>query len=104
MKFLLVVCSLSVAAPGAQQQLKPKEPMPSKSIEKVLAANTDSLMAIKGVVGVGIGELGGKPCLKVMVDRMTRKLRKQIPKSLEGYPVVIEETGEFKARRRTPRY
>jgi hypothetical protein len=32
-------------------------------------------------------------CLKVMVSEKTRELDQQIPKSLEGYPVVIEKTG-----------
>jgi hypothetical protein len=76
--------------------------MPSKTIENVLAANMDSLMSIEGVVGVGIGELKGKPCIKVMLDKKTRRLLRRIPKSLDGFPVVIEETGEFKARWKTP--
>ena len=88
----------------AENSHEAKEYMQSKPIEIVASAHTDSLMSIKGVVGVGIGELNGKPCIKVMLDKKTRRLVKQIPKSLEGYPVVIEETGEFKARRRTPRY
>lgn len=71
-----------------------------KSIEKVQEENTPRLKAIKGVVGVGIGELDGKPCVKVLVDRRTRRLVKQIPKSIDGYLVLIEETGEFKTRKR----
>ena len=34
---------------------------------------------------------------KVFVDKLTPELKDQIPKTLENYPVVIEETGEFKS-------
>lgn len=104
MNVLLILFFLFLIAPGSQQSQKPKKSMTTKSIENVLAANSDSIMAIKGVVGVGISQLDGKPCLKVMVDRISRITRKQIPKTLDGFPVVIEETGEFKARARTPQY
>jgi len=104
MKSLLVVCCFAFLAPGNQYQLKQKKSMPAKSIENVLAAHMDSLMSIEGVVGVGIGELKGKPCIKVMLDKKTRRRIKLIPKSLDGFPVVIEETGEFKARGKTPPY
>ena len=52
-------------------------------------------MAIPGVVGVYVGLMddGKTLCLKVMVSEKTRELDQQIPKSLEGYPVVIEKTG-----------
>ncbi len=102
MPFLLVVCFAAFLTPGSQRSLTQKKSMPSRTIESVLAANTDSLMSIKGVVGVGLGELKGKPCIKVMLDKKTRRVIKLIPKSLDGFSVVIEETGEFKAFKKTP--
>ena len=33
------------------------------------------------------------PCLKVMAVKKTEDLEKAIPKTLDGYPVEIEETG-----------
>jgi hypothetical protein len=105
MRFLLAVSLVAaVAAPGAQRHIIQKKTMPSMKIENILAAHTDSLMSIEGVVGVGIGELKGKPCIKVMLDKKTRRRIKLIPKSLDGFPVVIEETGEFKPRGETPPY
>lgn len=68
-----------------------------KPIEQVQEKYTDSLMSLDGVVGTAVGELNGKPCIKVYVKRKTAETKKGIPKSLEGYPVVIEETGELKA-------
>lgn len=54
-------------------------------------------MAIHGVAGTGQGEHNGKPCIKVFVTKKSRKLLRQIPEDLGGYPVIIEETGEFHA-------
>ena len=69
--------------------------MPRRDINAVLSAHECDLMAIPGVVGVYVGLMddGKTLCLKVMVSEETRELVQQIPKSLEGYPVVIEKTG-----------
>ncbi|MDA1257791.1 MAG: hypothetical protein O3C10_08105 [Chloroflexi bacterium] len=71
--------------------------MASKSIESVVAKAVDSLMALPGVVGVGIGEHGGEPCIRVMVDTATPTIRAGIPDQLSGYPVIVDETGPIKA-------
>ena len=69
--------------------------MPTSDINAVLRAHEDELMAIPGVVGVYVGLMddGKTLCLRVMVVKKTRDLERQVPKSLEGYAVVIEETG-----------
>ena len=54
-------------------------------------------MAVPGVVGIGQGEYEGKPCIKVLVTEKSPELLNQIPEDLGGYPVIIEETGEFHA-------
>ncbi len=74
-----------------------EKPMEQKPIEEVLKKYTDRLMAIPGVVGTGIGEFEGKPCIKVFVVKKTPEIEQKIPKVLEGYKVIIEETGEFRA-------
>ncbi|MGH8003363.1 MAG: hypothetical protein ACRECJ_01385 [Limisphaerales bacterium] len=71
--------------------------MTAKSIQQVQEEHTDHLMSLPGVVGTAIGESQGKPCIKVYVTQNTAEIEKGVPDSLEGYPVVIEETGEFKA-------
>jgi len=73
------------------------EDMPAKPIEEVLAKYTDELMSIPGVVGVGQGLQSDKPCITVLVIEETPELKKKIPKTLGGYPVVVEETGEIRA-------
>jgi hypothetical protein len=71
------------------------ETMSKLDINDVLRSRDKELLAIPGVVGVYVGVLddGKTPCLKVMVARKTTELERRIPKSLEGYSVVIEETG-----------
>lgn len=65
-------------------------------IESVKEARQAELLAIPGVVGVGIvsGPLG-EPVIAVYVAH--RSAAAQIPKMLEGYPVSVEVSGEFDA-------
>ena len=64
-----------------------------KPIELVLRTHTDSLMRIPGVVGTAIGLCDTTPCIKVLVARTTPVLQRSIPDTLDGWRVVIEETG-----------
>ena len=91
----LIALSLSACvSPGR------KEPMlaPSRPLTEVLAAHTPALMAIPGVVGTAESRtLNGKPCVLLMIAKLTPELRAKLPRELEGWPVRIEETGEFHA-------
>lgn len=71
--------------------------MATKSIDEVLKAHTIELMAIPGVIGTARGLCGNTPCIKVFVIERTPEAEKEIPPTLEGYPVEIEETGEIRA-------
>ena len=57
---------------------------------------TRSVMGRQGVSGTAIGERGGKPCLKVYVS--DPKAGRSLPKTVGGYPVVVETTGSFEGR------
>ncbi len=72
-----------------------QKPMTRKDINAVLRDHDKELLAIPGVVGVYVGLLPDDKtaCLKVMVVKETEDLKKRIPKSIEGYPVLIEESG-----------
>ena len=72
--------------------------MPEKSIETVLRAHSDRLMALPGVVGTAQGECEGEPCILILVAEATTELLRRIPSEIEGYPVDVEETGEIQAR------
>jgi hypothetical protein len=54
------------------------------------------LMSLPGVVGTAQGLCGGQSCIKVYVIKRTTELEQKIPHILEGYPVMIEETGEIR--------
>lgn len=71
--------------------------MPSRPIEEVLKEDSRYLMSIKGVVGTAQGLCDNRPCIKVFVIKKTAELEQKIPRVLDGYPVVIEESGEFHA-------
>ncbi len=71
--------------------------MSQPTIAAVLHQYTDSLMSIPGVVGTGIGQCAGQPCIKVFVAKKTPELGRQLPATLQGFPVAIAETGEIRA-------
>ncbi|GFO98156.1 hypothetical protein ig2599ANME_2378 [groundwater metagenome] len=72
-----------------------------RTIEEVKERNEDWLMNIdeENITGVGIEELNGELVIIVMVKEKTHELNRSIPKEIEGYKVVIEETGEIIARK-----
>jgi hypothetical protein len=72
--------------------------MSSKSIEQVLGENTGRWLKMDLVVGVAIGMLDDKPCIRILVASDAEKVRKQVPENVEGYPVIVEVTGSIKAR------
>jgi hypothetical protein len=70
----------------------------ARSIDEVLAAHTDSLMALPGVVGTAIGLCEGERCIKVLVADSNPAMRRRIPDRLEGYRVLVEVTGTITPR------
>jgi hypothetical protein len=57
-------------------------------------------MAIPGVTGTAETLCADKPCIKIYVDKKTPDIEKQIPPNIEGYSVVIQETGTIRPRQR----
>src|SRR4030067_3455439 len=96
---VLTVILLSIACSAAMRspvnQTGQQESMTKKDINAVLKDHDKELLGIPGVVGVYVGLLPDNktPCLKVMVVKETEDLKRRIPKSIEGYPVLIEESG-----------
>ncbi len=72
--------------------------MPDKTIEEVQEEHTGAWMTIPGVVGTAIGECRGKPCILVLTASDTQQIRRKIPAIVDGYPVVVQYTGEIRAR------
>ena len=71
--------------------------MPKPTIEQVLQAHSGEWMSLAGVVGMGIGDFEGRPCIKVFLAAQTPGLAEKFPSALEGYRVVLEVTGQFQA-------
>ncbi len=94
----MVVLSIQMA--GCAKAVKAgneEEGMAAKTIQEVLKEHTDEWMSIPGVVGTAIGESEGKPCIKILAVEKTKGLVNKIPSQVEGFPVVIQETGEIRA-------
>jgi hypothetical protein len=62
-----------------------------RTVDKALARNIDLLRSLKGVLKAEVGDLNGKPCIKVYVTEKTAEIERDIPDFIEGYPVVVEE-------------
>ena len=72
--------------------------MPRSNINEALSRQTQSLMTIPGVAGVYVGLVPDDktPCLKMIVVNHIEEIGKKIPRSLEGYPALIEESGPIR--------
>ena len=70
----------------------------ARSIDEVLAAHTDSLLALPGVVGTAIGMCDGERCIKVLLADSGAATKGRVPPRLEGYRVVVEVTGTIGPR------
>lgn len=75
-----------------------KSATPRRDINDVLRAHDKELLAIPGVVGVYVAVLddGKTPCLKVMLAQKSAQTERALPKTLEGYPIAVEVTGEIR--------
>lgn len=95
--FLLALGACGCVAPPARET-KDAMPAPARPLTEVLAAHTPELMAIPGVVGTAESlTKDGRPCILVLLAKSTPELRAKLPRELEGWPVVVEVTGEFHA-------
>jgi hypothetical protein len=71
-------------------------PRPDERMRRALERATELLG--DSVEGVGQGSTAeGQPCVLVMVSSRTPELEERVPKSIEGVPVEITETGPFTA-------
>ena len=68
-----------------------------KTIEQILEDRTDQWMAIPGIEGTAIGIFGNEPCIMILSSVAPQQLRSKIPETLNGYNIVIQQTGTFRA-------
>lgn len=72
--------------------------MPERPIEEVQEAYTPEWMELAAVVGTGIGECDGEPCIKVYLAEPSEEADEAIPDSVEGHRVETVVTGPFRPR------
>ena len=97
LSIVLMMALSSCTGNGTRTEGVASEGSVERSIEEVQEAFTPEWMELPGVVGTGIGLCEGQPCIKVFVAGPTRQLEERIPSEVEGYQVVLEQTGEFQA-------
>src|SRR2546426_6045359 len=93
-----IVVAVVVARCGGRGNEEERQAVTTQPIEAVLAAHSDSLMALPGGVGTAIGRCDGAPCIRVFLAAPDDATRQRIPARLEGYPVRVEVTGPIRAR------
>jgi hypothetical protein len=67
------------------------------TIEQIKEKYESDMMAIAGVVGVGIGQCEDQACIKVYVEKASPETERKIPQQLEGVKVETERLGSIKA-------
>jgi len=93
----IIICAILACSNKVVVDHQGEKGMPARSIEEVLSEHTDELMSIPGVIGTAQSLRDNKPCIMVLVIKKTPELDQKIPHVLEGYPVVVKETGEIRA-------
>ncbi len=93
----IIICAVLACSNKVVVDHQGGKGMPAKPIEQVLSEHTNDLMSIPGVIGTAQGIRENRPCIMVLVIKKTPELDQKIPHVLEGYPVVVEETGEIRA-------
>ena len=83
---------------AAQAAVGGEEPM-TLSIKEVKSKHTAQLMALPGVVSVGIGrDRDGQPAIIVGLDGSHPEAADEVPRVLETYPVITQVVGPIKAQ------
>jgi hypothetical protein len=92
---LALLCSLSCTCDHKNHGKA--DDMAQRSIEEVQKENAPGWLSIEGVVGTAIGSSESAKVIHVYVSERTPQIDEAIPDTVEGYPVVIIESGEMRA-------
>lgn len=72
-------------------------PDPVKKATEIKQRYEPKWLAIPGVTAVGVGQIGeDRIGIIISVANNTDKIRKQLPADVEGVPVEVRVSGEFK--------
>ncbi len=90
-RLILVIFTLGIGAITGACEME-------SSIQQVKAQHEAELMAIPGVVSVGIGKnKKGEPAIVVGVEKERKEILSAIPQDLNGFPVEIRPVGRIVA-------
>lgn len=67
------------------------------TINEVIAKHRDAFMRITGIQGIGAGREGESEVIVILVDKKRRQLLRRIPTELDGFPVIVRESGVIRA-------
>jgi hypothetical protein len=76
---------------------KNSEAIQMKSIEQVQREIEEEVMSLKEVTTVYIGQQDNKSVIKVGVEKLDPNIIERIPTQKDGYKVIVEQTGKFRA-------
>jgi hypothetical protein len=68
------------------------------TVNDVIQRHAEALLEIPGVVGVAQGTSEGHSVVQILVERRTPELIAQLPRTLDGYPVVVVQSGELRSQ------
>jgi hypothetical protein len=91
----LLVSTVQAAQTNGLNDMKDKE----QAVAAVQAKHDTEIIAIEGVVSVGIGlTKDGEPCLKVGTSGSTEGIREKLPDATKDICVEIEKVGDIEAQ------
>ena len=65
-------------------------------LESIQARHQDRVLSLPEVQGIGMGKEAGRWIFKVFVRKSSPEGLRAIPTSIEGIPVRVVESGEFR--------
>jgi hypothetical protein len=71
---------------------------PAMTINTVIQSHAEELLEISGVVGVAQGTHEGHSVVQILVERRTPELVARLPRTLDGYPVIVVQAGELRSQ------
>ena len=86
---LSAMLSIDAAAGGG--------PPPDAGVAEALDANRETIMALPGVVGVGLSRCESEVCIRVFATRSSPELEQALDRVLGEHPYVVELTEPVEA-------
>ena len=89
---------LGITSASSQESVRKDEDL--ERLQRIQLRHETEIMAIPGVLGIGIGSDAHKYVFQIMVDKTARK-KPKLPAQIEGVPVKVVLTGPIVAQSTT---